>query len=74
MQKSNTKYLIFSIPFIINWISRVTTLKAGDVIVTGTPGGVGLYRKPPKFLKEGDVCHVEIEGIGKLINPVLKEE
>lgn len=74
MQDSNTKNLIFDIPFIVNWISQICTLKVGDIIMTGTPGGVGLYRKPPKFLKPGEICKVEIEGIGTLINPVANEK
>ena len=49
-------------------------MKVGDIIMTGTPGGVGLYRKPPKFLKPGEICKVEIEGIGTLINPVANEK
>jgi 2-keto-4-pentenoate hydratase/2-oxohepta-3-ene-1,7-dioic acid hydratase in catechol pathway len=49
------------------------TLEAGDVIVTGTPAGVGFARKPPLWMKPGDVCEVEIEGIGTLSNPVADE-
>jgi 2-keto-4-pentenoate hydratase/2-oxohepta-3-ene-1,7-dioic acid hydratase in catechol pathway len=49
------------------------TLKPGDVIVTGTPSGVGMARTPPLFMKHGDVCEVEIEGIGLLRNPVRDE-
>lgn len=74
MQDSNTKYLIFNIPFIINWLSQICTLKPGDVILTGTPGGVGMHRTPPKFLQAGQTCTVEIEGLGRLVNPVIMEE
>lgn len=74
MQDSNTKFLIFDIPFIINWLSQICTLKPGDVILTGTPGGVGMHRNPPKFLQEGQTCTVEIEGLGKLVNPVAMEK
>lgn len=73
MQDSNTKYLIFNIPFIINWLSQICTLKPGDVILTGTPGGVGLHRTPPKFLQPGQTCTIEIEGLGRMVNPVVME-
>lgn len=53
---------------------RGITLRAGDVILTGTPGGVGMYRDPPEFLKPGDVIVSEIEGLGQLVNPVIKDE
>ena len=72
MQDSNTDQLIFKIPELIEYISRSITLEPGDVIATGTPPGVGFARKPPIFLKDGDVCEVEIEGLGTLINPVSK--
>ncbi len=72
MQKSNTKHLIFDIPAIIAYLSKVCTLEPGDVISTGTPGGVGFARKPPVFLKPGDVCRVEVAKIGALENPVVK--
>ena len=54
-------------------ISEAITLEAGDVIVTGTPAGIGWARKPPIFMKEGDICEIEIEGIGLLRNPVRDE-
>jgi 2-keto-4-pentenoate hydratase/2-oxohepta-3-ene-1,7-dioic acid hydratase in catechol pathway len=72
MQDSNTNQLIFKIPELIEHISRSVTLEPGDIIATGTPPGVGFARKPPVFLKDGDVCEVEIEGLGTLINPVSK--
>jgi 2-keto-4-pentenoate hydratase/2-oxohepta-3-ene-1,7-dioic acid hydratase in catechol pathway len=62
--------MIFSIPQLINYASTIFTLSPGDVIVTGTPAGVGFSRKPPRFLKAGDVVEVEIESIGVLRNPV----
>jgi len=74
MQDSNTKHLIFDIPFIINWLSQICTLKEGDVILTGTPGGVGMHRSPPKYLQPGETCTVEIEGLGRLVSPVKMEE
>lgn len=73
MQDSSTDQLIFKIPELIEYLSRSITLEPGDVIATGTPPGVGFARKPPVFLKDGDVCEVEIEGLGVLINPVSQE-
>lgn len=71
MQDSCTSQFIFSIPEIIAYISQVFTLLPGDMIFTGTPPGVGIARKPPVFLKAGDLCEVEIEGLGVLRNPVV---
>lgn len=70
MQSTTTNLLIFSIPEIIAFVSSYTTLKPGDVIVTGTPGGVGLKREPQLFLKEGDVVEIEVSKIGTLRNTV----
>ena len=72
MQDSNTDQLIFKIPELVEYISRSITLEPGDIIATGTPPGVGFARKPPVFLKDGDVCEVEIEGLSVLINPVAE--
>ncbi len=74
MQDGNTDDLIFDIATLVNEISEVMTLEPGDVIITGTPFGVGFVRKPPLFMKAGDVCEVEIEGIGILRNSVIDEE
>lgn len=71
MQDSNTSRLIFSIPEIIEYISAFTPLSAGDVIATGTPGGVGFTRDPPVYLKPGDEIVVDIEKVGSLLNPVI---
>jgi len=71
MQDSNTKEFIFSVPKLIAYLSQVMTLEPGDLIFTGTPPGVGSARKPPVWLKAGDVCEVEIDGIGVLRNPVI---
>lgn len=71
MQDSTTSELIFRIPELVEFLSRSITLEPGDIIATGTPPGVGFARKPPIFLKEGDVCEVEIEGLGILRNPVV---
>ncbi len=73
MQSSNTRNLIFSVPQIIFHLSAVMTLEPGDVIATGTPGGVGAARNPKRFLKPGDVVRVEIERLGTLENPVVAE-
>ena len=71
MQDSNTNQLIFGIPQLIEFITASTTLEPGDVIATGTPAGVGFARKPPVFLKPGDVMDVTIEKIGGLGHPVV---
>jgi len=71
MQDSSTAQLVFRIPELIASISENVTLEPGDVIATGTPPGVGFARKPPVYLKAGDVCEVEIEGLGVLRNPVI---
>lgn len=70
MQESNTKDMIFDVPTLIEFLSADTTLEAGTVILTGTPHGVGIGRKPPRFLRHGDVVTIEIEQIGQLTNPV----
>lgn len=72
MQHSNTDQLIFPVDELISYISRNMTLLPGDIITTGTPGGVGVFRDPPVFLRPGDVVEVEIEGIGTLRNPVTR--
>jgi acylpyruvate hydrolase len=73
MQESRTDRLIFDVPVLIELISVAITLEPGDVIITGTPGGVGAARKPPVYMQPGDVFEVEIEGIGVLSNPVQDE-
>jgi acylpyruvate hydrolase len=70
MQDSRTDLLIFSVSVLIATISVAMTLERGDVIITGTPGGVGAARKPPVFMRPGDIFEVEIEKIGVLTNPV----
>jgi 2-keto-4-pentenoate hydratase/2-oxohepta-3-ene-1,7-dioic acid hydratase in catechol pathway len=72
LQNSSTRELIFRIPELIEFLSESITLEPGDVVATGTPPGVGFARKPPVFLKDGDVAEVEIEGLGTLSNPVEK--
>lgn len=72
LQDSSTSELIFRIPELIEFLSRSITLEPGDIIATGTPPGVGFARKPPVFMKDGDVAEVEIEGLGVLSNPVRR--
>jgi 2-keto-4-pentenoate hydratase/2-oxohepta-3-ene-1,7-dioic acid hydratase in catechol pathway len=74
VQHGNTSDLIFDIPAIISYISGFTPLAAGDVISTGTPEGVGFVRKPPLWLKPGDIVEIEVEKIGVLRNPVVAEK
>lgn len=69
-QNSNTELLIFGIAHVISELTRGMTLKAGTIIATGTPAGVGMGFQPPKFLKPGDVVECMIEGIGSITNPV----
>ena len=73
MQEANTGELIFDLPYLIELISSAMTLAPGDLISTGTPGGVGAAREPPIFLKPGDTVSVTIEGVGELSNPVEAE-
>lgn len=73
MQDSNTNDLIFSCRYLISFLSRAMTLRPGTVIMTGTPSGVGDARKPPVYLRPGDVVEVEVEGIGVLRNSVAAE-
>ncbi|SAK99036.1 5-oxopent-3-ene-1,2,5-tricarboxylate decarboxylase [Caballeronia temeraria] len=73
VQRSGTDDLIFSVPQLIAYLSSFTTLNAGDVIGTGTPEGVGMTRKPPRYLREGDVFEVDVSGIGTLANTVANE-
>lgn len=73
LQDSNTDQLIFKIPELLEFLSASITLEPGDIIATGTPPGVGFARKPPVFLKNGDVAEVEIEGLGILTNPIKSQ-
>ena len=73
LQNSNTADFIRSVADIISYLSQIMTLEPGDVLSTGTPGGVGYARQPQIFLKAGDICEVEIEGLGILHNPVVDE-
>ncbi|MDE2922432.1 MAG: fumarylacetoacetate hydrolase family protein [Acidobacteriota bacterium] len=72
-QDSNTRELVFNCPKLVETISTMCTLEPGDVVSTGTPAGVGLAFKPPKFLVAGDTVRIEIDGLGVLENPVIAE-
>lgn len=74
MQSSNTSKMIFKVAYLVSYISQGITLEPGDVIATGTPDGVGIFRKPPVLLKAGDVYEVTIEGLGTLRNPVVASD
>jgi len=71
MQEGTTADLVFGIPALIEFVSSVITLEPGDVISTGTPAGVGVFREPPVFLEPGDRVRCEIPGIGRVENPVI---
>jgi 2-keto-4-pentenoate hydratase/2-oxohepta-3-ene-1,7-dioic acid hydratase in catechol pathway len=71
LQDSTTANLVFGIDEIISFASQTVTLEPGDLILTGTPAGVGIFRKPPRLLQPGDEVTIEIEGIGSLTNPVV---
>jgi len=73
VQESSTKQLIFSVAYCVKWISTFVTLKPGDIILTGTPPGVGCFRNPPLFLKDGDVVTCEIDGIGAITNTIRND-
>jgi len=73
LQESNTSDMIFDVPALIEFLSGSTTLPAGTVILTGTPSGVGMARNPPRWLQAGDEVTIEIDGIGRLTNPVILE-
>ena len=71
MQDSTTTNLIFGIDEIISYASQTSTLEPGDLILTGTPAGVGVFRDPPRLLQPGDEITIEIDGVGSLTNPVV---
>jgi 2-keto-4-pentenoate hydratase/2-oxohepta-3-ene-1,7-dioic acid hydratase in catechol pathway len=68
MQDSHTSKMIFGVAYLISYLSQAFTLLPGDILLTGTPDGVGAYREPPVFMKDGDVMVVEIDGVGRLVN------
>lgn len=73
VQSSHTGHMIFPIPRLISYASTIFTLVPGDVIVTGTPAGVGWSKKPPRFMRPGDTVEVEIEAVGLLRNPIVEQ-
>jgi 2-keto-4-pentenoate hydratase/2-oxohepta-3-ene-1,7-dioic acid hydratase in catechol pathway len=73
VQHASTSDMIFDVVSLVSIISEAITLEAGDIIVSGTPAGVGAARKPPLWMKAGDVCEIEIEGLGILRNPIADE-
>jgi 2,4-didehydro-3-deoxy-L-rhamnonate hydrolase len=73
MQDSTTANLIFGIDQVISYASQTSTLEAGDLILTGTPAGVGVFRDPPRLLQPGDEITIEIDGVGSITNPVVAD-
>lgn len=73
MQDSTTRNLIFGVPFLIEYLSQAMTFRPGDIVATGTPAGVGIFRKPPVLLKPGDVMEACVEGIGALHNRCVRD-
>jgi 2,4-didehydro-3-deoxy-L-rhamnonate hydrolase len=71
VQESTTGNMVFGVAEIIEYVTRTITLEPGDLIATGTPAGVGAFRKPPLFMKPGDEIRIEIDGVGSLTNPVV---
>ena len=72
MQSASTADLVYDVPALIAWITQGLTLVPGDVILTGTPSGVGAARTPPRWLRNGDVVEISIGGLGTLRNPVVR--
>lgn len=72
VQSASTSDMIFSVAHLVSLLSEAFTLEPGDIIVTGTPAGVGMVRNPPLFMKPGDICEVQIEGIGTLVSPIVQ--
>jgi 2-keto-4-pentenoate hydratase/2-oxohepta-3-ene-1,7-dioic acid hydratase in catechol pathway len=71
MQDGNTSDWLFTLPRLISFLSHYVPLEAGDIVTTGTPAGVGIFRKPPVFMQAGDVVEIEAEGIGVLRTPIV---
>jgi 2,4-didehydro-3-deoxy-L-rhamnonate hydrolase len=74
LQDGSTADWLFPLPYLLSFLSRIMTLEPGDIVTTGTPAGVGVFRKPPVYLQPGDLVALEIEGIGRLENPVVADE
>jgi 2-keto-4-pentenoate hydratase/2-oxohepta-3-ene-1,7-dioic acid hydratase in catechol pathway len=73
LQDGSTSEWVFALPYLLAFLSNVMTLEPGDIVTTGTPAGVGVFRNPQVFLKPGDMVALEVEGIGRLENPVVAE-
>lgn len=73
LQDGNTRDMIFDVAALVAACSEAMTLQPGDILITGTPAGVGMARQPPLWMKAGDTCEVDVEGIGVLRNPVVQE-
>ena len=73
-QDSNTSQFVFNVSDVISWVSIFTTLYPGDIILTGTPPGVGAFMKPPQFLGVGDVVECSVEKIGTVVNKIVLEK
>ena len=71
MQDSTTANMVFGVAELVSFVSQAITLEPGDLIATGTPAGVGVFRDPPVLLKSGDEITIEVEGLGELTNPVV---
>jgi 2-keto-4-pentenoate hydratase/2-oxohepta-3-ene-1,7-dioic acid hydratase in catechol pathway len=71
MQDSNTSNMIFGVAEVVSFVSEAITLEPGDLIITGTPAGVGAFRDPPVWLQPGDEITIEIDGVGRITNPVV---
>lgn len=74
LQRSNTRELVYDVPALVSFLSEIFTLEPGDIVATGTPGGLAKFRNPTTFMQIGDVCTVEIEKLGRLSNRIVAEE
>ena len=74
MQDDNTNNMMFPVAETLVYVTQGMTLEPGDIIITGTPSGVGFARKPPVWMKGGDTCEIEVEKIGVLVNPIVDEK
>ena len=71
LQDGNTRDMVHNINKFISYLSTITVLRPGDILATGTPSGVGFSRKPPVWMKVGDTCQIEVEGLGVLSNSIV---
>ena len=73
LQSSNTRELVYDVPMLVSFLSEIFTLEPGDIVATGTPGGLAKFRTPTTFMAVGDVCAIEIEKLGRLTNRIVAE-